>query len=342
MNHSPTILWLRLPSRLLAACWVVFATAGMACAQDLGSFSLTCLEIPDYGHGAGLAVVLRTPGGKTFLYDTGSGYPGKGDQAWSGDYNAGRDAVLPYLKTQGIDRIDGVLISHAHYDHFGGLLWLADHAEIPRLIDSGYVFPDKPDGELAAYDRLRERFQKRPGAYLAAHAGDRLDLDDRIAVEVLAPPRTFFQANPKRAMKNDTPVHYLPNANSLGIRIVHGTVVFLLPGDIQTIDQDELLLPNVPAEKLRCRVLVAPAHGIDASTAFARATHPEVTIASASGRYARWSQTPKVYGAEGSRVFVTGNHGRVTVTSDGQSITVLAERPEGKPIESTKPSSDSR
>jgi competence protein ComEC len=342
MSASATVLRSRLRIPIVAACWVAFATAGMARAEDPGTFALTCLEIPDYGRGAGLAVVLRTPGGKTYLYDTGSGYPGKGDQAWAGDYNTGRDSVLPYLKSQGIERIDGVLISHAHYDHFGGLLWLADHAEIPRLIDSGYVFPDKPDGELADYDRLRERFQKKPGAYQAAHAGDRLALDERIEVEVLAPPRTYFQANPKRAMKNDTPVHYLPNANSLGIRIVHGSVAFLLPGDIQTIDQDELLLPNVPAEKLRCRVLVAPAHGIDASTAFAKATHPEVTIASASGRYARWSQTPKVYGAEGSRVFVTGNHGRVTVTSNGRSIEVVAERPEGKPIEVNKPASDSR
>jgi beta-lactamase superfamily II metal-dependent hydrolase len=98
-----------------------------------------------------------------------------------------------------------------------------------------------------------------------------------------------------------------------------------------------LLLTNVPAEKLRCRVLVAPAHGIDASTAFARATHPEVTIASASGRYARWSRAPKVYGAEGSHVLVTGNHGRVTVTSDGRSIKVDAERPEGRPTGEPKP-----
>jgi competence protein ComEC len=172
---------------LPAAVLLAFATAGMARGQDLGTFSLTCLEIPDYGHGAGLAVVIRTPGGKTFLYDTGSGYPGKGSQAWSGDYNAGRDTVLPYLKSRGIDRIDGVLISHAHYDHFGGLLWLADHAEIPKLSDSGYIFPGKPDGELVAYDRLRERFRKAPGAYLAAHSGDRLALDDRIDVEVLAP-----------------------------------------------------------------------------------------------------------------------------------------------------------
>jgi len=337
MNRPPSVSGNRARVLLLAACLLAASTTGLARGENLGTFSLTCLEIPDHGRGAGLAVVLRTPGGKTFLYDTGSGYPGTGGQAWSGDYNAGRDTVLPYLKSRGIDRIEGVFISHAHYDHFGGLLWLVDHAEIPRLVDSGYTFPGEPDGEIAAYDRLRERFRRTPGAYRAAQAGDRIDLDGRVEVEVLAPPRPYYRANPNRPMKGDTPVHYLPNANSLGLRITHGSVVFLLPGDIQTIDQEELLLPSVPAEKLRCRVLVAPAHGIDASAAFARATHPEVTIASASGRYARWSKTPAVYGAEGSRVFVTGDHGRVTVTSDGRSCEVSAERPGGRPSDGPRP-----
>jgi competence protein ComEC len=309
---------------------MVLALSGQAPGKDPGKLVVTCLEIPDYGRGAGLAVVVETPGGKTFLYDTGSGYPSKDGRGWSGGYNAGRDAVLPFLKSRGIERIDGVMMSHGHYDHFGGLLWLVDHVSVPRLIDSGYTFPGEPDGELAAYEALREQFKKTPGAYLAAQAGDRLALDEALEVEVLSPPRGFFKANPNRGSKNDTPVHYLPNANSLGVRITHGEVSFLLPGDIQTLDQVELLLPSVAPEKLRCDVLVAPAHGIDASPEFARAARPKVTIASASGRYARWSATPRVYGAAGSRVFVTGIHGRVTVTSDGRTFTADAERPDAK------------
>ena len=120
------------------------------------------------------------------------------------------------------------------------------------------------------------------------------------------------------------------NANSLGVRITHGAVSILLPGDVQGSDQVELLLPNIAAEKLRCDVLVAPAHGIDAQPEFARATRPKVTIASAGGQYAKSSPSPKVYGAVGPRVFATGIHGRVTVTSDGRAFTVDAERPDAK------------
>lgn len=320
--------------RAFAAAALLLVGAGDAPGKDVGRLILTCLEIPDYGRGAGLAVVIQTPGDKVFLYDTGSGYPAKDGRGWAGDYNAGRDAVVPFLKAKGIGKIDGVMISHGHYDHFGGLLWLVDQVTIPKLIDSGYTFPGEPDGELAAYDALRERF-KKSGAYLAAQAGDRLVLDENLEVEVISPPPGFFKANPDRTSKNDTPVHYLPNANSLGVRITHGKVAFLLPGDIQTLDQVELLLPKVASEKLRCDVLVAPAHGIDASAEFARATRPTVTIASASGRYAKWSATPRVYGAAGSRVFVTGVHGRITVTSDGRSFTAEAERPDAKVDEPT-------
>lgn len=299
--------------------------------QDLGKLTMTCLEIKDVNRGAGLAVIIETPGRKTYLYDTGNGYPdGNG---WAGAYNAGRDTVRPFLASRGIAAVDGVLISHAHYDHFGGLLWLVDHLPIARLIDAGYRFPGESSTpyarELADYDALRERFRARPGAYLAAHAGDRLALDDRLVVDVLAPPRTFFtEPHPDRRPKSDPPAHYVVNANSLGIRIQHGKNVILLPGDIQREDQERLLLPSVAPEKLRCDVLIAPGHGIHASPAFAAATRPQVTIASAPPRYARVSPTPKVYEAVGSRVLLTGLHGTVTVVSDGVSVVTGAERPE--------------
>ncbi len=316
----------------LAPVLLLSGFAGQVSAQSPGTLVFTCLEIRDVNRGAGLAVVIETPGGKTYLYDTGNGYP-EGD-GWAGDYNAGRDTILPYLKGRGISSLDGVIISHAHYDHFGGLLWLADHVPVARLYDSGYRFRGESSAayaeELAAYDRLRDKIKARPGAYVEAHTSDRLDLDPQLEVEVTAPPKGFFaEPHPERRPKSDPPAHYLVNANSLGIRIRHGDVVFLLPGDIQKEDQLQSLLPSIAAEKLRCQILVAPGHGIHAVPEFAAAAHPEVTIASVFPRYAKGIPAPKVYGALGSRVFVTGLHGRVTVTSDGKSYKLDVERPDG-------------
>lgn len=301
-------------------------------AADLGKFTLTALNIPDIKRGAGLALVLETPDGKTWLYDTGSGYPE--GQGWVADFNTGRDLIAPFLKERNISRVEGVMISHAHLDHFGGLLWLKEHLPLGRLVDSGFTYSGDSDAayaaELGGYTAVRAEFVRR-GKYLAAHTGDRLKLDSRLDVEVIAPPAKFF-GNPPGTVRPpyDPPAHYLVNANSLGIRIQHGSVIFYLPGDIQSEDIDRSLLPSVDLAKLKCHVLIAPGHGIHGSKSFAEATRPEVSIASVFPRYAHTLKSTPELLAVGAKVYVTGIHGWVRVVSDGLTYTVTAEHPDAK------------
>lgn len=299
-------------------------------------FSFTVLEIPDIQRGAGLAIVMRTPSGKTWLYDTGTAHPERlSSDGWLAQFNAGRDVVAPLLKKQGVTSIDGIFISHAHYDHFGGLLWLKEHFEIKKLIDCGYVFrSDNADDyrgtnreELDHYNRVREEFKAR-GSYVMASAGEVLNLDPDLKIEVIAPPKTFF-SDPKvdTRQKNDSPSHFLVNANSLALRIQFGDIVFLLPGDIQTEDIEASLLPFVDHAKLKCHVLVAPGHGIHPiPQAFADATHPEVSIASVFPRYARGIRSTPTLKALGAKTYVTGLHGTVQVVTDGKTYQVTFER----------------
>jgi len=320
-----------LPIVLLLAGLASLSVPG-ARAGEPGRFVLTCLEIPDIQRGAGLALVLQTPGGQTWLYDAGSGYPTA--DGWTADYNAGRDTIGPFLKAHGIARLDGVIISHAHYDHFGGLLWLVDNVPIGRLYDPGYGFRGAASAdysrELADYDRLRARF-KEQGKLTEVQAGNRIALDDRLDVEVIAPPKEFFRdLHPERRPKNDPPAHYMLNSNALELRIRHGAVVFLLPGDIEAEDQVHSLLPSVKPEKLKCNVLVAPGHGLHAPREFAEATRPELTLVSLFARWGKGCPARKVYADVGSRVLVTGLHGRISVTSDGKTFSTEVERPDGK------------
>lgn len=317
---------------LLATTLLVLSLISPLGAAELGHFTLTALNIPDIKRGSGLALVLELPGGTTWLYDTGSGYPE--GQGWVENFNAGRDLIVPLLKEHGVSELAGVMISHAHLDHFGGLLWLKEHFPIGRLIDSGYEFSGASDAaytsELGAYTAVRAEFARK-GKYLPAHAGDKLSLDPRLDVEVIAPPAGFF-GNPPGAMRplHDPPAHYLVNANSLGIRIQHGSVIFYLPGDIQSEDIDRSLLPSVDTAKLKCHVLIAPGHGIHGSKAFAEATRPEVSIASVFPRYARTLKSTPELRAVGAKVYVTGIHGWIRVVSDGHGYTVTAEHPDAQ------------
>lgn len=321
-------------SKILAiACFLL--SSAVARPAD-GDFRFTVLEIPDIQRGAGLAVVMQTPSGKVWLYDTGSGYPMKlSSDGWQGNFNAGRDLIAPLLKKQGITAIDGIFISHAHYDHFGGLLWLKDHMPIGKLIDCGYTFEsDTADDyrgasreEIDHYTRVRREFITR-GTYLAATAGETLELDPDLKIEVIAPPSTFFKdPGVNTRQKNDTPAHFLVNANSLALRIQFGDIVFLLPGDIQTEDIVASLLPFVDPAKLKCHILVAPGHGIHPiPPAFGEAARPEVSIASVFERYARGIRSTAGLQALGAKTYITGLHGSVEVVTDGKTYQVTTER----------------
>jgi len=321
--------------RVLLLGAIAIACVSNASAAGAGKFILTALEVPDIQRGAGLALVLQTPGGKTYLYDTGNGYPTRTNASgWASDHNTGRDVIAPFLKTIHVTKLDGVLISHAHYDHFGGLLWLRTNVPITRLFDSGYVFPGQSSadytGELADYSRVRAEF-KGLDLYQEAHTGDTLDWDPQLKIEVIAPPKTFFtEPHPESRPKTDPPAHYLVNANSLGIRIQHGSVVFYLPGDIQGEDINQSLLPSVDQAKLKCHILIAPGHGIHFTKEFAEATRPEVSIASVFPRYAKGLKSTPMLKAVGAKTYITGLNGRVQVVSDGEHYTVTAEREDTK------------
>lgn len=62
----------------------------------------------DVGHGLAMAIVRN---GRAILYDTGPAWPG-------GD--AGKQAIDPWLRWHNI-RLDGIILSHSHLDHRGGL-----------------------------------------------------------------------------------------------------------------------------------------------------------------------------------------------------------------------------
>ncbi|MGI9272928.1 MAG: DNA internalization-related competence protein ComEC/Rec2 [Woeseiaceae bacterium] len=106
----PTI-WVLLPpgwpGRRLA--WVGLA-AVMLYRPVAPRMGCAIVEVLDVGQG--LAVVVRTQN-HVLLYDSGPAFRGGG--------NAAENIVLPYLRSQGIDAVDHMVVSHADLDHAGGV-----------------------------------------------------------------------------------------------------------------------------------------------------------------------------------------------------------------------------
>ena len=93
------------PATVLSAALFLCGIHAPYVALPRHDFSLTALNV-----GKGASHVVSFPGGGHMLIDGGSALRG----------NAGERAVLPFLRDQGIRRIDVLALTHPHEDHYGG------------------------------------------------------------------------------------------------------------------------------------------------------------------------------------------------------------------------------
>ena len=111
----------------------------------------------------GNATLFVSPSGESLLVDTGNAGAA-----------AARDAGRIYdaIKAAGLSRIDHLIITHWHGDHFGGLSELAQKVPIAELIDHG---PNVQPGELAD-TFLRQTYPDliAKAKHTVAKAGDKI------------------------------------------------------------------------------------------------------------------------------------------------------------------------
>lgn len=282
--------------------------------------TVTFLELQEHG----LAIVLRTPKGQTYLIDTGGS---------SKDYNAGRDTISPFLRSQGISEIAGIAISHPHGDHYGGASWLLENYRVGEFVDTGYRGDHASEDhrqQMVSYESIREHAKQYAAKYVAVQAGDRLSWGEEIAVDILSPPKNFFLQNVDTEKHS---AHAVINANSLLIRVKYGKHTFMFPGDAYGSIGEYLL--TIPRKELITTVLAAPHHGFNPSS-FPELTRPEVVVTSSVRDYPgnahkAYPRSPGdnatiVFGEVGSQVWNTSRHGNVTIESDGNTYQVTSAR----------------
>jgi competence protein ComEC len=111
------------PARSLGLLLMLPLFAVTPAVPKAGELWLTVLDV-----GQGLAVVARTQG-HTLLYDTGP--------AWSAQADSGNRIVLPYLRGEGVGRLDMLVVSHEDKDHAGGLASVLAAMPVGQLVSSG-------------------------------------------------------------------------------------------------------------------------------------------------------------------------------------------------------------
>jgi len=182
-----------------------------------GALWLTLLDV-----GQGLSAVVQTSG-HTLVFDTGGKFSENSDM--------GDAVVLPFLRWQGIARLDTLMISHNDNDHSGGAASLL--AEIPVASISSSA-PEWAERGKGGYCRAGQQWQW-----------------DQVRFTLLSPPETAFTKE---------------NDNSCVLKIETGKFSFLLPGDIE--QNAESWLARQYGEQLKSTILIAPHHGSKTSSSF--------------------------------------------------------------------------
>ncbi len=286
------IAWMLLP-RGFPARWLgillmlpLFAVA--PAGPRSGELWVTVFDV-----GQGLAVLARTEG-HTLLYDAGPMFNAFAD--------SGSRVILPYLRGEGIARLDALVVSHDDHDHSGGAKSLLDALPVGVLWSS--LAEDHPLLEAATYR-------------IPCMAG-RAWKWDGVSFEFLHPGPPAQDGRRVRI-----------NNRSCVLRIEGGGGSVLLTGDIERAAERELL-ERAPA-LLPADALIVPHHGSATSSSpdFVRQVAPRHAVFTVGYRNRFGHPRADVmarYREAGSRLLRTDETGAVQMRFEAGSLQIVAQR----------------
>lgn len=244
------------------------------------------VEVLDVGQG--LAVVVRTHK-HVLLYDTGPYYSSEAD--------AGVRVIVPYLRAIGVDRLDGMVVTHRDTDHSGGAQSVLESMPV------GWV-ADAPDTQFAdAVPGVRAKTCRAGSGW--TWDGVRFD---------------FMHPSAPKAVKD-----LASNHQSCVLQVSIGDKRMLLTSDIELADEQQIVSNGLP----HSQVLLVPHHGsgTSSSQSLLDNVQPEIAIIPVGYRNRYRHPKPSVMAAYETRkikTYRTDTDGMVQV--DLPSMKVSAYR----------------
>ena len=281
---------------LLCAAWLA-AFLFLLPSRQTG-LSATFLDV-----GQGDGIVLRSES-HTILVDCGS----------SQQKSIGEKVLVPYLKSQGVTRLDLAVMTHGDQDHMNGIRYLLEHPESGIRV-GGLMMPEAGKDEI--YGKMAELAKKRDVPVFYAQKGDIWNNfpGKGMSMECLSPDGgTEFTDR---------------NEESLVFRLTYGRFSMLLTGDMETSGEETLLTSGVLTP---VTILKAGHHGSATSSSeeFIEKLSPSVTILSygRKNRYGHPAEKVRERLLEhGSKIYETGLSGAVMVRADGKKLKIKTMLP---------------
>jgi competence protein ComEC len=268
--------------------------------------------------GQGDALLARLEDGSALLFDAGPSDDRR---------DAGRSAVEPALRAEGISRFRVAVLSHAHGDHFGGLAWLARRGWIGALLENG----SDPRG---AWRGPIERGVARSGGSVRRVSRDTTIVLAGGGLALRAPPPDSLIAASGNAAEND---------RSIVADLTLGGTSVHVPGDAE--ERAEAAAIGIEGRLTHADILKAPHHGSRTSSTleWLERIAPRIVLVSCGegNRFHHPSaRTIGRYRRIGAKVFRTDREGaiRVTPTRGGAWVSTRAHpAPEWIPLGARRP-----
>lgn len=208
------------------------------------------IEVLDLPGGGAAHVRVNRGGRRDWMIDCGGAF-------------AFRSAVAPYLHSRGVNRLDGLVLTHGDAQHLGGAVDLLEMFDPGEVVDS--PLRDRSPRRKAVHAALEQAGRGKS----IVRRGDTLTLAPGVTLQVLFPPEGL-RAGPA-------------DDKALVLRLDAGGKRVLFTSDAGFLTERWLLENALPGE-LRCDVLVKQIHAKDFSGTpdFLAAVRPEVIVASST------------------------------------------------------------
>ncbi len=217
--------------------------------------------------------------------------------------NEDGDMVVDFVKNKGIEKLDYLIGTHPHEDHIGGL----DDVINSDIKIENMLMP-KMQTNTKTFEDVLDAIQNKGLKVTAPKKGDKLTLGDA-NIEIMTD-----------SIINKDNI----NLSSITLQLQYGNNKFLFMGDAEKENEETIEWKNID-------LLKVGHHGskTSSSTKFLSQTKPKISIimAEEGNSYGLPKQEilerlEKV----GSTIYRTDKNGTITVTSNGQKITVETEK----------------
>ncbi|WP_010270457.1 ComEC/Rec2 family competence protein [Paenibacillus senegalensis] len=180
--------------------------------------------------GQGDAIYIRTPNGKHMLIDGGGTFHFRREgEEWkerASPYEVGEKAVVPLLKKRGVHHIDWLIITHADFDHIGGLQAVLEHIPVKHILFNGTW----KDNETSR--QLIQTALKKMIPLFAVHKDQSLRIDRHTVLHFLYPAPLSPSASVWEDSQNDRSLVFLMEMHQARL---------LFSGDIEKPGEADIL-----------------------------------------------------------------------------------------------------